>query len=151
MTALPSHPSPVTPTMQARAVVGARAITDAVCPGRLQQRCCYPHRRQWCLVSRTISTSTASALMPLPTAQPCLSSSLPRQCSSPISPRWMCPGPLRRSSPLQAHQQHKLHVQQLPSPPLLCSGPLPLQSLFFWLQGCLGKATTLASLCRQVE
>ncbi len=85
---------------------------------------------------------------PCPPCHQCLISSLSGCCSPP---RWICQGPPCRPSPLRAHQQRKLLVQQCPSPPLLRSGPLLLSLLPYQSPGCAGNTIALASLCRQVE
>jgi hypothetical protein len=145
-TVLPLHPLPVMPAMQARAGVGARAIAIAIRPGCLRwcRRCSCPW--QW---------HQGHPLLPLscfccprqPRCQ-CPLPSLPGRCTPP---RQTCFGPPRRPSLMRAHQQQNLQVEKHPGPPQLRSGPLPLQLLSSWLPGCMGNATTLASLCRQVE
>ncbi len=100
------------------------------------------------MTPRTSSASPAPSPPPPPPQRqsPLHSSS---GCCSP--PKWMCPGPPCRPSLLRAHQKHKLRIRQCPGPLLLHSGLPPSQSLLSQPPGCAGNATTLASLCRQVE
>ncbi len=146
MTTLPLCPLPVTPATQARAWVWAWTIAVDVCPRRLQRRHCHPRHRQWHQGGPPPPLTCCRCS--LPPRHQCLLPRLPERCSPP---RGICLGPPCRPSPLRAHQQCKLQVQQPPGTPLLHSGLPPLQLLLSLLLGYADNATTLSSQCRQVE